>query len=68
MLMKMNVYNRCSKCPLSNHCYSGLQNYSKKVVSTIPAIVYKRKCVRILHEVVNLLLTNVDVVEQKTGD
>ena len=61
MLRKMNVYNRCSKCPLSNH-------YSKKVVSTIPAIVYKRKCVRILHEVVNLLLTNVDVVEQKTGD
>ena len=45
-----------------------IQNYSKKVVSTIPAIVYKRKCVRILHEVVNLLLTNVDVVEQKTGD
>jgi len=35
---------------------------------TIPAIAYKRNCVVILHEVVHLLLTNVDVVEQKTGD
>ena len=40
----------------------------KKLVLTFPAIDYKRKFVRILHEVVHLLLTNVDVVEQKTGD